>query len=231
MFNQENKMKRRCLKLPTLLILVCFYLITILPAAALAGPPGPGPKPGHGPGRGHRGKGGPAFRHVPPGGQMIRFGALDYFFHSGRCYRHGPDGYSWVRPPVGIIAFGLPEAAVAVLIGGLTYYVYDDVYYRRVPSGYQVVEIPTQTTTVVTTSPAPPVSAAVEGTQVVVTAKVLNVRSGPGKNHNVLTKTYMGHILIVRGSASDWYYVRLPNNTYGWVMKSLVSVPGGGAQG
>ncbi len=221
-------MKNRCLKFLTLIILVCFGLTSILPAAALAGP---GPKPGHWGGPGSGGKPGPVFKHVPPGGQMVRHRGEDYFFHSGRYYRHGPKGYFWVRPPLGIISYSLPAAAVTVLIGGLTYYVYDNVYYRRVPAGYQVVQVPTQTTTVVHIPPEAPVNPEVSETQVVVTAKLLNVRSGPGINHAVLTRIYMGNVLIVQGSASGWYYVRLPDNTYGWVMKSLVSVPGRGAQG
>ena len=135
-----------------------------------------------------------------------------------------------MRPPLGIIAYSLPAAAVTVLIGGLTYYVYDNIYYRRVPAGNQVVQVPTQTT-IVHTPPAVPVDPADSGTHVVVTAKILNVRSGPGINHPVLTQTYMGNVLIIQGSASDWYYVRLPDNTYGWVMKAFVTMPDNGAQG
>jgi len=228
MFNQEDKMKNRYLKFPTLIILVWFGLTTILPAAALAGP---GQKAVHGGGPDHGGKSGPVFRHVPPGGQMLRHRGSEYFFHRGRCYRHGPKGYFWVRPPLGIISYSLPAAALTVLIGGLTYYVYDNVYYRRVPAGYQVVQVPTQTTTVVQPPPEAPVNPAVSEIQVVVTAKILNVRSGPGINHAVLTRIYMGNVLIVQGSAVDWYYVRLPDNTYGWVMKSFVTMTGNGAQG
>ena len=203
-------------------MLICFVLTTILPAAALAGPKhGPHPGPKHG----------PVFRHVPPGGTIIRHRGYDYFFYRGGCYRHGPKGYFWVRPPIGIIAYSLPAAAVTVLIGGLTYYVYDNVYYRRVRTGYQVVEVPTQTTTIVHTPPAVPVNPADSGIQVVVTAKLLNVRSGPGINHAVLTQTYMGNVLIIQGSSSDWYYVRLPDNTYGWVMKAFVTMPGNRPQG
>lgn len=209
-------------------MLVCFGLTTILPAAALAGP---GSKPGHWGGHGPGSKHGPAFRHVPPGGQKVRHRGDDYFFHSGRFYRHRPDGYFGVRPPLGIIAYSLPVAAVTVLIGGLTYYLYDNVYYRRVPAGYQVVQVPTQTTTIVHTPPAVPMNPADSGTQVVVMSKILNVRSGPGINHAVLTQTYMGNVLIIQGSASDWYYVRLPDNTYGWVMKAFVTMPDNGAQG
>ena len=221
-------MKNRYVKFSTLIFLVCFGLTTILPVTSLAGP---GSKPGHGGGPGHQGKSGPVFRHVPPGGQMVRHRGDNYFFHKGRCYRHGPKGYFWVRPPMGIVAYSLPAAAVTVLIRGLTYYMYDNVYYRRVPAGYQVVQVHIQTTNIVQIPPAAPVKPAVSRSQVVVTAKILNVRSGPGINHAVLTRTYMGHVLIVQGSAPDWYYVRLPNNTYGWVMKALVSVPGNGGQG
>ena len=216
------------MKFSTLIMLVCFGLTTILPAAALALPVS---KPGHwgglGPGRKH----GPAFRHVPPGGQKVRHRGDDYFFHRGHFYRHRPDGYFGVRPPLGIIAYSLPAAAVTVLIAGLTYYLYDNVYYRRVPAGYQVVQVPTQTTTIVHTPPALPMNPADSGTQVVVMSKILNVRSGPGINHAVLTQTYMGNVLIIQGSASDWYYVRLPDNTYGWVMKAFVTMPDNGAQG
>jgi|GEM_PF-751437 len=235
-------MKNRYLKFPTLIILVFFGLTTILPAAALAGPwenpnhrggwdgQGPGKKHGpekkHKPGRKHD----TVFKHVPPGSQKIRHRGDNYYFHRGRFYRHGPKGYFWVRPPIGIISYSLPAVSLTVLIGGLTYYVYDNVYYRRVPAGYQVVQVPTQTTTIVQ-PPAVPVNSEVSGIQVVVTAKILNVRSGPGRNHGVVTQTYLGNVLIVQGSASNWYYVRLPDNTYGWVMNSLVTMTGNGAQG
>nr|WP_320041625.1 DUF6515 family protein [uncultured Desulfobacter sp.] len=172
----------------------------------------------------------PVFTHVPPGSQKVRHRGDNYYFHRGRFYRHGSNGYFWVRPPIGIISYSLPAAAVTVLIGGVTYYQYDDVYYRRVSAGYQVVQVPTRTT-IVHTPPDAPVDSAESGTQVVVTTKILNVRSGPGINHGVLTQTYMGNVLIVQGSSADWYYVRLPDNTYGWVMKSFVSMSGNGAQG
>jgi hypothetical protein len=227
-------MKNRYLKFPTLILLVCFGLTSILSTAVLAEP---GAKSDFRDGHGHRGKYGPGkkhdpvFRHVPPGSQKIRHRGDHYFFHRGRYYRHGPKGYFWVRPPIGIVSYSLPAAALTVLIGGLTYYVYDNVYYRRVPAGYQVVQVPTQTTTVVHTPPAVSVNPAIPGAQVVVTAKILNVRSGPGINYAVLNQTYMGNVLIVQDSSPNWYYVRLPDNTYGWVMKSFVTMSGNGAQG
>ena len=233
-------MKKRYLKFPTLIIFLCFGLTTTLPAVALAEPwENPNHQrdwDDHDSEKNHRPekkdkfgrKHDTVFKHVPPGSQKVRHKGNNYYSYGGRYYRHGPKGYFWVRPPMGIISYSLPAAAVTILVGGLTYYVYDNVYYRRVPAGYQVVQVPTQTTTIVH---RPPMNPTDSGTQVVVTAKTLNVRSGPGRNHAVLTRTYMGNVLIVQGRASNWYYVRLPDNTYGWVMKSFVTMTGKGAQG
>lgn len=216
---------------------MCLGLISIVPASTLAeswhNSDHRRDWDGHGY-REHHNRGGrhvPVFTHVPPGSQKVRHRGDNYYFHRGRFYRHGPEGYFWVRPPIGIISYSLPAAAVTVLIGGVTYYAYDDVYYRRVSAGYQVVQVPTRTTAIVHTPPDIPVDSADSGTQVVVTTKILNVRSGPGINHGVLTRTYMGNVLIIQGSSADWYYVRLPDNTFGWVMKSFVTMSGNGAQG
>ena len=218
-------MKTQCINPIILVVLICFALTTFVPPTAFAGPSAkaaPGPRQS------------PVFQHVPPGGHLVRHHNKEYFFHRGRCYRHGKNGYFMVAPPVGIITYSLPTAATTILIAGLTYYVVDNIFYRRVPSGYQVVEKPVQTTVVQTTRPttvAAPSETGTSGTQVVVTAKVLNVRSGPGLSHPILTTTYMGNILIVQGTAPGWYYVHLPDNTYGWVMQQFVIIPGGGAQG
>ena len=147
----------------------------------------------------------------------------------------GPEGYFSVRPPMGIITYSLPATAAPMVISGVNYYMYDSVYYRKVPAGYQVVPVPTQpsttTTTIIEVPVAEPQVPAASGSQVVVTAKILNVRSGPGVNHTVLTQAYMGNILVIQGNAPDWYYVRLPDNSYGWVMKNFVFVTGSGTQG
>jgi len=229
-------MKNQYVTFSTLIICVCLGVITTLSSATWA-------EPWHHPEHrrdwdDHSAKRkydrSPAhhssFKHLPPGSQRVRHRGDDYYCHRGRFYRHGPKGYFWVRPPIGIISYSLPAAAVTVLIGGLPYYVYDDVYYRRVPAGYQVVQVPGRTTPAMR-SPNIPVNPEVSGAQVVVATKILNVRSGPGINHGVLTQTYMGNVLIVQGSSADWYYVRLPDNTYGWVMKAFVNMTGNGAQG
>jgi len=51
-----------------------------------------------------------------------------------------------------------------------------------------------------------------------VTAQLLNVRSGPGMNFSVISNVYQGSILTIKGSAPDWFYVKLPNGNFGWVM-------------
>ena len=54
---------------------------------------------------------------------------------------------------------------------------------------------------------------------------------GPGLSHPVLATAYMGKTLIVSGTAPGWYYVHLPDITYGWEMQQFVIIPGGGTQG
>lgn len=56
-----------------------------------------------------------------------------------------------------------------------------------------------------------------------VTAPLLNVRSGPGKGFKVLYQVSRGSILEIRGNAPGWYYVRLPNGQYGWVMTQFAT--------
>jgi hypothetical protein len=75
--------------------------------------------------------------------------------------------------------------------------------------------------------PPPGVPPAVEQ-QVSVTAEKLEVRSGPGSNHPLVTHVAKGAVLVVRGSAPDWWYVQLPNGNFGWVMRKFtapVSLP------
>ena len=57
--------------------------------------------------------------------------------------------------------------------------------------------------------------------EAVVTAALLNVRSGPGKNHPVTHQIWKGSRLVIRGSSGGWIYVRLPSGEYGWVMQEF----------
>lgn len=104
---------------------------------------------------------------------------------------------------------------------------FEDVYYRKVPRGYQVVEVPRETSTVVISASQP----MAPESQGVVTAKILNVRSGPGLKQPIVTQVFGGNLLTVQGSAPQWLYVRLPNQTYGWVMEAFVSAPGSDPKG
>jgi hypothetical protein len=111
----------------------------------------------------------------------------------------------------------LPAPAVLITIGAMTYYTYADVYYQRVPDGYRVVPPPVKPT-------QPDKAVAWEGDQVQVTVPILNVRSGPGTEHPVIKEVQRGDILVVQASSSDWYYVKLPDASLGWVMVKFTAL-------
>lgn len=54
--------------------------------------------------------------------------------------------------------------------------------------------------------------------QVTVVAAELNMRSGPGLDREVTGKAIKGEVLDVIESIKDWFYIRTPAGTYGWVM-------------
>ena len=53
---------------------------------------------------------------------------------------------------------------------------------------------------------------------VIVTAAELNMRSGPGPDRAIVGKVRKGDVLAVIDSIPSWFYVRLPDGRYGWVM-------------
>jgi len=55
---------------------------------------------------------------------------------------------------------------------------------------------------------------------VMVTASLLNVRSGPGMDFPVINQAYQGETLLVVGwnVYADWFYVELPSGEVGWVL-------------
>lgn len=57
---------------------------------------------------------------------------------------------------------------------------------------------------------------------VAVTASVLNMRSGPGTNHSIITKVKRDTRLTVQKKHSDWLLVRLLNGLTGWVFGQYV---------
>lgn len=58
----------------------------------------------------------------------------------------------------------------------------------------------------------------------IVTASVLNVRSGPGINYSVLTTVNRGARVTILGSKNGWYNVKLSNGRVAWVSMSYVKV-------
>lgn len=58
----------------------------------------------------------------------------------------------------------------------------------------------------------------------IVTASVLNVRSGPGINYSVLTTVSRGARVTILGSKNGWYNVKLSSGRVAWVSMSYVKV-------
>lgn len=54
--------------------------------------------------------------------------------------------------------------------------------------------------------------------QVRPTVRILNLRSGPGLDEEVIGQASFGEILGVIGAAPEWLYVKTQTGQYGWVM-------------
>lgn len=167
----------------------------------------------------------PGFRiHVLPRAYLaLQVGALTYFFLDGIFYRPDVNGYVVVPAPVGATVTTLPANATYFTHNGTVYYTYAGVYYQKVDGGYMVVAKPqgtietvVQTTT--TTTVKDDSAIAREGDLVRVTATALNVRSGPGKKHDIVTQVRRGDLLRVQAANTQWYYVLLEDGSLGWVM-------------
>jgi hypothetical protein len=157
----------------------------------------------------HHGK---VVTRLPAGHKAVRHRGRTFFYHGGAFYRRHPPGYIVVNAPVGVVVAAIPIGFVTLVVGGHDYYYYGGVYYQRVPSGYLVVEAPRESV-IVDRVPYPGV-----GESVSVTVPLLNVRSGPGKNHPVIHQVHQGDRLLIQGHAPGWFYVKLPWGEFGWVM-------------
>jgi N-acetylmuramoyl-L-alanine amidase len=62
--------------------------------------------------------------------------------------------------------------------------------------------------------------------QVVVQGDLVNVRSGPGLQHTVVTQVNRGDRLTVLGKVPDWYQVQLPGGGTGWIVAWYVREEG-----
>ena len=64
-----------------------------------------------------------------------------------------------------------------------------------------------------------------------VNTRILNVRSGPGMSFSIIGRVYQGDLLLTKGRALKWVYVRLPDGAFGWVMAKFtdpISSPASG---
>ncbi|MCI5119829.1 MAG: SH3 domain-containing protein [Candidatus Electrothrix sp. AUS4] len=145
-----------------------------------------------------------------------------YYYNSGSFYRPAPGGYMIVDAPVGAVVPSLPFGYSYLIVDGTRYYTYEGSYYLQVPNGYQIVPDPRSTVM----QPQPVLS-----NQVVVTSSRLNVRSGPGIQYSVSAMVYSGDVLQVLQREAGWIYVRLPDNTWGWVMSQFTAPVGVRADG
>ncbi|MBN2644389.1 MAG: SH3 domain-containing protein [Desulfuromonadaceae bacterium] len=160
-------------------------------------------------------------RHLPPRARVIRsprFG--EHYYHRGIFYQPFGPVFRVVRPPIGLIVTHLPLGYIELNFGGHPYARYNDIYYRPVRQGYMVVEPPVEAPP----APQPDVTAVPSQSlgEAVVTVEVLNVRSGPSRLQPVVEHVAQGDALIILGSAPDWYYVRLPNGSFGWVWADFI---------
>ena len=55
-----------------------------------------------------------------------------------------------------------------------------------------------------------------------VAVDVANVREGPGQSYPVVARVPVGATLLCWGEANDWFHVRTPNGSEGWIHISLV---------
>ncbi len=152
---------------------------------------------------------GSVHRNLPVGALALSVAGAAFFFHMGNYYRHTPTGYVVVQAPFGARVRVLPERCSTLYIDGRSYYNCDDVYYEPDGDEYVVIE-----------RPSVQYQAEVEvGDEVRVKAEFLNVRSGPGTRYRAVGKLYRGDIVEIGGIDGEWYYVRLPNDLYGWIMR------------
>lgn len=159
------------------------------------------------------------YRHRVPNGYIPAWHGRElYYVHRGHFYRHTDTGFVSIGLPFGAIVATLPGGHVSVTIGGLAYFLADGVYYRPYRTGgYQIVTPPVVPVAPVA-APAPTPTSSV-----MVSVSALNVRSGPGGNFSVVGEVFSGDTLVVHGTAPGWYYVKLSNGQYGWVMIRYVS--------
>lgn len=165
---------------------------------------------------------GTIYRKVPPGHRVVRAGNHQFLYNAGIFYRRCPKGFAVVSPPRGVVVHHLPVGFETLIVAGITTFLFAGVYYHRAASGYVVVDAPPE-------APTPrPIAPDTNGRALAVDVSLLNVRSGPGMSHPVVSQVRRGDRLDVLGTSPGWVYVRLPDGAFGWVMSSYTReiIPG-----
>lgn len=57
-----------------------------------------------------------------------------------------------------------------------------------------------------------------------VSGSIVNIRTGPGTQYDIMTQVNRGEILEALNKSGDWYNVRLKDGTVGWIYASYVTV-------
>lgn len=143
-------------------------------------------------------------------------GAL-FFYHLGHYYQQTNEGYVSVTAPIGARLEVLPSGCSSFRTNGRLYFNCADVYYEPYGNGFIVVESPAATESYGG-------QLARSGDKLRITANALNVRSGPGKRFSVVNKVYRGQIVEVDSFDRGWYYVIMPDGSYGWVMSKYTEL-------
>ncbi len=118
----------------------------------------------------------------------------------------------------------IPGIIATGIIAGLTFSLIDSAINAPAPPYVTA----TQPSASVYGNPNPQVASS--GT-VMVTAQLLNVRSGPGLGNPAIRQIPNGTMLSICGSAPGWYYVKTADNLYGWVMTQFTAPVGYSAAG
>lgn len=153
------------------------------------------------------------YRSIPAEAFALSVAGGMFFFHMGNYYRRTNDGYVVVQAPLGARVRTLPDNCSSYYVDGRRYVVCDDVYYEPDGDEYIVIERPARGDYRIEV-----------GDEVRVKAESLNVRSGPGTRYEVVYQLYRGDVVEVGGIDADWYYVTLPNGSYGWVLREYTDL-------
>lgn len=157
---------------------------------------------------------GAVHRELPRDTFRFFLGGIPFFYTAGVYFRPGPEGYVVVAPPIGARVRILPEECSFFFYrGDRCYSCDDDVFYREIGGEYEVIAKPPRFRLI-----------ARVGDEVTVEADTLNVRMGPGRGYDVVNMLHRGETAEVGGIDGDWYYVNLPDGSYGWIVREYTTI-------